>query len=252
MRVGDDRVAARHHAVVEPLTALRFAVGAVIGGDERHAGAPRGDQRAPGRRAAARVDEVDAVAAHDVGDAVRVPQEPDRALGGGGKELQLGAGVAQALHQPAALAQHDGASARALDRLGDLDGGKLRPAGVELGDDLQYGRALSATRLSPAAKGLFRMDETEPQFLDVGDGRGAAHRLSRRSRAGHPASLLLAVGLQVRHGEHQGEPRSRAFARAKGYGCTRFDYSGHGAPSGRFEDGTIGGWLEEAEAVFVG
>ena len=41
-----------------------------------------------------------------------------------------------------------------------------------------------------------------------------------------------------------------AFARTKGYGCTRFDYSGHGVSSGDFEGGTIGAWLEEAEAVF--
>jgi pimeloyl-ACP methyl ester carboxylesterase len=30
----------------------------------------------------------------------------------------------------------------------------------------------------------------------------------------------------------------------------RFDYSGHGASSGRFRDGTIGAWTEEAIAVF--
>jgi pimeloyl-ACP methyl ester carboxylesterase len=41
-----------------------------------------------------------------------------------------------------------------------------------------------------------------------------------------------------------------AFAREKGLGCTRFDYSGHGLSCGRFEDGTIGAWLGEAEAVF--
>lgn len=41
-----------------------------------------------------------------------------------------------------------------------------------------------------------------------------------------------------------------AFASARGYGCTRFDYSGHGVSGGRFEDGTIGAWLDEAEAVF--
>ena len=41
-----------------------------------------------------------------------------------------------------------------------------------------------------------------------------------------------------------------AFAHAKGYGCTRFDYSGHGRSAGRFEDGTIGDWLAQAEAVF--
>jgi pimeloyl-ACP methyl ester carboxylesterase len=40
------------------------------------------------------------------------------------------------------------------------------------------------------------------------------------------------------------------FARAKGYGYTRFDYSGHGVSGGAFEDGTIGAWLDEAEAVF--
>ncbi|HEX2255227.1 MAG TPA: alpha/beta hydrolase, partial [Afifellaceae bacterium] len=35
-----------------------------------------------------------------------------------------------------------------------------------------------------------------------------------------------------------------------GRSCTRFDYSGHGRSAGRFEDGTISLWLEEAEAVF--
>lgn len=36
---------------------------------------------------------------------------------------------------------------------------------------------------------------------------------------------------------------------ARGLGCVRFDYSGHGASSGRFEDGTIGAWAEDAIAV---
>ncbi len=36
----------------------------------------------------------------------------------------------------------------------------------------------------------------------------------------------------------------------RGHACTRFDYSGHGRSGGRFEDGTIGAWLEEAHAVF--
>ena len=42
-----------------------------------------------------------------------------------------------------------------------------------------------------------------------------------------------------------------AFADAHGLGMTRFDYSGHGVSDGRFEDGTIGDWLDEAEAVFT-
>lgn len=40
-----------------------------------------------------------------------------------------------------------------------------------------------------------------------------------------------------------------AHARARGLGVTRLDYSGHGRSSGRFEDGTIGAWSEDALAV---
>src|SRR5208337_4476826 len=40
-----------------------------------------------------------------------------------------------------------------------------------------------------------------------------------------------------------------AWARANGAGCLRFDYSGHGKSGGRFEDGTIGAWLDQAAAV---
>jgi pimeloyl-ACP methyl ester carboxylesterase len=41
-----------------------------------------------------------------------------------------------------------------------------------------------------------------------------------------------------------------AFAAERGLAATRFDYSGRGASSGRFEDGTISLWLEESIAVF--
>ncbi len=41
------------------------------------------------------------------------------------------------------------------------------------------------------------------------------------------------------------------FAAARGLRLTRFDYSGHGQSGGRFEDGTISRWLEEARAVFA-
>lgn len=39
------------------------------------------------------------------------------------------------------------------------------------------------------------------------------------------------------------------WAAASGHACTRFDYSGHGQSGGRFEDGTISRWLDDAEAV---
>lgn len=40
-----------------------------------------------------------------------------------------------------------------------------------------------------------------------------------------------------------------AFCRARGTAFVRFDAYGHGASSGRFEDGTIGRWAEDAVAV---
>jgi pimeloyl-ACP methyl ester carboxylesterase len=40
------------------------------------------------------------------------------------------------------------------------------------------------------------------------------------------------------------------WARARGRACLRFDYSGHGESEGRFEEGTIGRWLADAQAVF--
>ena len=40
-----------------------------------------------------------------------------------------------------------------------------------------------------------------------------------------------------------------AWAAEHGLGSTLFDYSGHGVSSGRFADGTIGRWLDEAFAV---
>lgn len=41
-----------------------------------------------------------------------------------------------------------------------------------------------------------------------------------------------------------------AWCRDNGRQYTRFDYMGHGASSGRFEDGTIGHWIADAIAVF--
>ncbi|MFG1360364.1 alpha/beta hydrolase [Xanthobacter pseudotagetidis] len=40
------------------------------------------------------------------------------------------------------------------------------------------------------------------------------------------------------------------WAAARGTAYVRFDYSGHGASGGRFEDGTISRWLAESLAVF--
>lgn len=42
------------------------------------------------------------------------------------------------------------------------------------------------------------------------------------------------------------------WAKAQGRAFLRFDYSGHGASGGAFEDGTIGRWCEDASAIING
>ncbi|MFG1294343.1 MULTISPECIES: alpha/beta hydrolase [Xanthobacter] len=46
--------------------------------------------------------------------------------------------------------------------------------------------------------------------------------------------------------------RLAALAAERSHAYVRFDYSGHGASGGAFEEGTISRWLEEALAVFDG
>jgi pimeloyl-ACP methyl ester carboxylesterase len=99
---------------------------------------------------------------------------------------------------------------------------------------------------------------SEPQFLLVGcAGAGAGGDAPRRIAYLTEAPSDAPVGLFWLSGFRSDMASTKVtalaeFALAKGYGCTRFDYSGHGLSSGRFEDGTIGQWLAEAEAVFRG
>ena len=76
----------------------------------------------------------------------------------------------------------------------------------------------------------------------------AGHRLAYRHSPGSSPGVLFCggytsdmTGTKATHLEAWCAARGRAF--------TRFDYSGHGASAGRFEDGTIGGWAEDAMAV---
>ena len=97
------------------------------------------------------------------------------------------------------------------------------------------------------------MTDREPQFLDVAaGGNGAPQRIAYIA---DPPATASGIGLFWMPGYKSDMASTKAsalaaFAHAKGYGCTRFDYSGHGHSAGRFEDGTIGDWLAQAEAVF--
>jgi pimeloyl-ACP methyl ester carboxylesterase len=83
-----------------------------------------------------------------------------------------------------------------------------------------------------------------PQILNLSDGATIAYH---RTQGKSPGVIFLGGFMSDMSGtkatilESWCQARNRAFL--------RFDYSGHGASSGRFEDGTIGLWAAEALAV---
>lgn len=91
------------------------------------------------------------------------------------------------------------------------------------------------------------MTAPEAGRLTVGAGT-AAREIAVLARRGGAPGLLWAGGFRSTMAGTKAEAVD-AWAAAHGLAATRFDYSGHGASGGRFEDGTISRWLEEARAV---
>jgi pimeloyl-ACP methyl ester carboxylesterase len=87
------------------------------------------------------------------------------------------------------------------------------------------------------------MDQTEVAHLEVG-GRSIGYRL----RPGAQPTLLFLPGYAS---DMEGAKAMAvdAFAASRGLAMLRMDYSGTGSSGGRFEDGTLALWLEEALAV---
>jgi pimeloyl-ACP methyl ester carboxylesterase len=96
------------------------------------------------------------------------------------------------------------------------------------------------------------MVEAEPQFLKVaanGKVRRIAYLLGAPTRADGLGVIWL-PGLKSDMTSTKVAALAE-WARPRGLGMTRFDYSGHGRSDGVFEDATVGDWLQEARAVFT-
>lgn len=82
------------------------------------------------------------------------------------------------------------------------------------------------------------------EFLDTAAGRRIAYH---RTQGQGPGVVFLGgfksdmTGTKALHLQDWAQRSGRAFL--------RFDYSGHGASSGHFEEGSIGDWAEDARAV---
>ncbi|RYI99367.1 MAG: alpha/beta hydrolase, partial [Acetobacteraceae bacterium] len=82
--------------------------------------------------------------------------------------------------------------------------------------------------------------------LDRGDGI----ELAWRRVPGREPGVVFLGGFNSDMTGSKAEDLS-AFCAARGQAFLRLDYSGHGASGGRFEDGTIGRWAEDAAAVIA-
>jgi pimeloyl-ACP methyl ester carboxylesterase len=82
------------------------------------------------------------------------------------------------------------------------------------------------------------------RYLDTPQGRRIAYHLTE----GNAPCVVFLGGLKSDM-EGTKAVHLEAWARARGQAFLRFDYSGHGESSGRFEEGCIGDWAEDTLAA---
>lgn len=88
------------------------------------------------------------------------------------------------------------------------------------------------------------LEPPQPQILSRDNGEAIAYR---RLAGRTPGVVFLSGFMSDMTGTKA--MSLETYCRSQGRTYLRFDYSGHGASSGRFEDGTIGRWLDDALAV---
>ena len=92
------------------------------------------------------------------------------------------------------------------------------------------------------------MSQRRLKHLRVGT-RAASREIAVARRAGKAPGIFWLGGFRSDMAGSKAEALDH-WAKDTRRACTRFDYSGHGESGGRFEDGTISRWLDEAQAVF--
>lgn len=76
-------------------------------------------------------------------------------------------------------------------------------------------------------------------------------RIAYRFSGGDPPTVVFLCG----YASDMSGTKARyleGWCRRRGHGFLRFDYRGHGASSGRFEEGTVGAWTDDAVGVIQG
>ncbi len=84
----------------------------------------------------------------------------------------------------------------------------------------------------------------KPDFFKTSQGRNIAYH---KIKGSGPSVVFLGGFMSDMEGTKA--TYLEAWAREKGRAFLRFDYSGHGQSLGRFEDGCIGAWADDAQEV---
>ncbi|MHB2167330.1 alpha/beta hydrolase [Alsobacter sp. R-9] len=93
------------------------------------------------------------------------------------------------------------------------------------------------------------MQDDDLQFFAIGNG-AEARDIALRVRDGAGPAVVWLGGFRSDMDSTKAMALD-AWGERTGRRVVRFDYSGHGRSGGRFEDGTISRWLEEAQAVIA-
>ncbi|MEM1045388.1 MAG: alpha/beta hydrolase [Pseudomonadota bacterium] len=93
------------------------------------------------------------------------------------------------------------------------------------------------------------MESREPQFIEVGEEEDAKRAIAVLETDGDGPCLMWFGGFKSDMTGTKAEMLNH-WASENGLAMVRFDYSGHGRSGGRFDEGTVSRWLEEAHAVF--
>ena len=85
-----------------------------------------------------------------------------------------------------------------------------------------------------------------PEFLELSAERRLAYHRLAPSGEGRALPGIVFLGGFLSDMTGTKATWLEDWARARGRGCLRFDYSGHGASTGAFVEGTIGRWADDA------
>ncbi|MEN3976471.1 alpha/beta hydrolase [Emcibacter sp. SYSU 3D8] len=151
-------------------------------------------------------------------------------------------------HQRAGARGRNGGAARTDDGAGDVDGIARRAVRVEAGQDLENAGRYPGIRVIVKVEGGPRCwldGGMEPSISTISVN---GHDLAYEAVPGRAPGVIFLPGFKSDMTGTKAEAlRGRCIERGQAF--TRFDYSGHGRSTGKFEDGTIGRWAADAVAI---